>query len=739
MGASRNLGDINRAMPAIRTIAPRPSAAPRSTLAAPARRVPLQVTIMALFFAIFAVLAGGLIAHNEHKTSEIVVASANQVFQRAGREVIERVRRKFEPLTAIVDLSAQLDEANQPPDWERFALLEYFAAAQRRRGHVDSLYVGYDTGEFARLLPFRGDAAMRDRFKAPADTEFGLQIIRGADAKRLESWIFLDDALRELGRRASAETDYDPRARPWFTAASAASTAVRTRPYMFSRSGDYGVIVAKRLARGGGVIGADLQLDDLSTFLNELRMSESMVVAIFAESGDVIAYHDPAKVIAAASGTAVRLARVDELGQPVLDRLLAIAREGRPRRQLEFTTGGVEYLASLRALPDEIGRDEHLAIAIPRDDLLRDVQRIRRESLLFSAIGVAVAIPILFLAARSVARPLRRLAREADRIRRFDLASDVEIASRVTEVNQLSASVRSMKEALRGFGRYVPAQVVRNIVEHGLSPELGGERREVTLMFTDVRNFTTMAESMRPEDLMEKVSRYLTEVGSAVIEHGGTIDKYIGDAVMAFWNAPLPQRDHVARACRAALAAAARSAALDREFDRNGEPIMYTRFGLHAAEVVIGNVGSLDRMNYTALGAGVNLAARLEGLNKNYGTQILVSSEVHDAVRGQFAFRSVDLVVPKGATIPSRIYQLVAAQDATDAATRRRIDMVRQWEVVFAAYTARVWPAAVAALERFAADHPGDSLAAVYLERARRHLREPPPADWNGAEVMLSK
>jgi adenylate cyclase len=166
---------------------------------------------------------------------------------------------------------------------------------------------------------------------------------------------------------------------------------------------------------------------------------------------------------------------------------------------------------------------------------------------------------------------------------------------------------------------------------------------------------------------------------------------------------------------------------------------MYTRFGLHTAEVVIGNVGSLDRMNYTALGAGVNLAARLEGLNKNYGTQILVSSEVHDAVREQFAFRSVDLVVPKGATIPSRIYELVAAQDATDAATRRRIDMARRWEAAFVAYTTRVWPAAVAALERFAADHPGDSLAAVYLERARRYLREPPPADWNGAEVMLSK
>jgi len=703
-------------------------------------RVPLQFSILSIFVSIFLAAAGGLVVFSEYKTTEIVVSSTDQVFHRLGREVTERLRRKFEPLSALVELTADLPSAQAMPQDDGFELFRYFVAAQRRRGHVDSLFIGYDSGDFVRVLPLRDDAELRTSLGAPPDSAFGLQTIRGQASARVERWIFFDDALGELGRRSVEQSEYDPRVRPWFQSAMADSGLITTSPYVFARSREIGVTLAKRLSGGSGVVGADLTLDDLSSFLNDVRTVPSMRIAIFSLDSTLVAYHEPGKVVASAGAQGIRLARVDELAEPALSHLLALAQLGHTRRRIEFTAGGEVYLAGLRDLPDNVGRGQFVAMAVPRRDLLVDVERLRRQSLLYSALGALIVLPIIYFAARSVARPLRRLADETDRIRRFDLAEDVAVDSRVTEVSQLADGLGAMKEALRGFGRYVPAQLVRNIVQHGLSPVLGGERKTVTLLFSDVKNFTTMAESMAPEDLMAKVSLYLTDVGAAVIQHGGTIDKYIGDAIMAFWNAPQDQPDHVVLACRAVLAAAARSAALDTAFVRAGEPEMFTRFGLHTGDVVVGNVGSSDRMNYTALGGNVNLAARLEGLNKNYGTQILVSQQVKDAADDQFLFRSIDLVVPKGTSIPSRIYTLVGElHDPDGGPSRELLDLVQGWEAAFALYEARRWSEAFAAFAAFMALHPDDQPARIFHERAARYLASPPPADWNGAEVMLSK
>jgi adenylate cyclase len=160
---------------------------------------------------------------------------------------------------------------------------------------------------------------------------------------------------------------------------------------------------------------------------------------------------------------------------------------------------------------------------------------------------------------------------------------------------------------------------------------------------------------------MRQTSRYFSVLTEAFLAEGGTIDKFIGDAVMVFWNAPNPQADHVARACRAALAGSAAGEKLNTEFEAEGLQPFITRFGIHVGEAVVGNLGSTERMNYTALGNTVNLAARLEGLNKQVGTTILASEDVYLRVRDQFEFRAFDAVVAKGMTKETRIFELVGA------------------------------------------------------------------------------
>jgi adenylate cyclase len=181
----------------------------------------------------------------------------------------------------------------------------------------------------------------------------------------------------------------------------------------------------------------------------------------------------------------------------------------------------------------------------------------------------------------------------------------------------------------------------------------------VTILFTDVWNFTGIAERSDPDILMHQASRHFTVLTNAFLAEGGTVDKFIGDAVMVFWNAPHLQEDHVERACRAALAAKAASEMLNGDFDSEDLPPFVVRFGLHVGDAVVGNLGSAERMEYTALGSSVNLAARLEGLNKEYGTTILVSDAVRRRAEHRFQFRQIASVLAKGMTTETLVFELI--------------------------------------------------------------------------------
>jgi adenylate cyclase len=217
------------------------------------------------------------------------------------------------------------------------------------------------------------------------------------------------------------------------------------------------------------------------------------------------------------------------------------------------------------------------------------------------------------------------------------------------------------QRAIWSFAHFVPKELVQRVIDNSISTELGGIREEITVVFTDVRDFTTIAESAEPDSLMHQTSRYFSVLTEAFLAEDGTIDKFIGDAVMVFWNAPNPQPDHVERACRAVLAARSACEKLNSQFESEGLKPFFTRFGIHVGEAIVGNLGSTERMNYTALGNTVNLAARLEGLNKQFGTVILVSEGVYRRAQHCFQFRAFESVIAKGMTKETRVFELVGA------------------------------------------------------------------------------
>src|SRR5271166_254216 len=302
-------------------------------------------------------------------------------------------------------------------------------------------------------------------------------------------------------------------------------------------------------------------------------------------------------------------------------------------------------------------------------------------------------------------------------------------------------AVAAMKATLGSFAAYLPRDLIRQFLASGIEPHLGGERLALSLMFTDVQGFTTIGEALDPMELTQIASAYFEEVTHELLAAGATIDKYIGDSVMAFWNAPRRDPSHAAHACAAALRTRAVTVRLAKEFVARGWPALPTRFGVHTGEAVVGNVGSSDRMTYTAMGGMVNLANRLEGLNKLYGTQILVSETTRAAAGRRFVFRPVDIVIVKGTESPMPIHELLGFADR-DAppdlrAPNADIASLATWEDCVAAYREGRFDAARTALGamRCASKFP---VAAIYAARLAE-LGSGAAPGWSPAERMTVK
>jgi adenylate cyclase len=349
------------------------------------------------------------------------------------------------------------------------------------------------------------------------------------------------------------------------------------------------------------------------------------------------------------------------------------------------------------------------------------------------ALGLGLAVAAR-LGGRAAA-PLFSLAEEAEAIRRFDMAERPLPASRIAEFQRLSGAIGGMKAALSRFGIYVPRDLARKLVAEGAEARLGGERRPLTILFSDVEDFTALSERLDPEELMRVASAYFEAMTAALLAHEATIDKFIGDSVMALWSAPRRDLAHAAHACRGTLAARATSRRLEAEFAARGWPRFRTRFGVHSGEAVVGNVGSSERMMYTAMGRMVNLAARLEGLNKRYGTEILVSEATRRGAGAGFAFRPVDLVLPKGASEPVEVHELLglsaalAPEEAPLVADPALVASLPAWREVVVLFRAARFAEAEAALA--AARVPGDPLAEAYAARLAALCASPPGGDWS--------
>lgn len=293
---------------------------------------------------------------------------------------------------------------------------------------------------------------------------------------------------------------------------------------------------------------------------------------------------------------------------------------------------------------------------------------------------------------------------------------------------------KKRKQYREAFSRYVSASVVNEILKDPDRLKLGGERKTLTVMFSDIRGFTSISELLDPETVVHILNEYLTPMTEAVFQQGGMLDKYIGDAIMAVYGAPLAQPDHARKACITALEMMKRLRVLQQGWAERNLPLINIGIGINTGPMSVGNMGSEMLFDYTVIGDSVNLASRLEGLNKEYGTNIIVSEATYQEAKEEFIFRAMDRVVVKGKKETVGIFELMGTKEDASRISER----VTRFEAGFKAYQNRKWEEAIREFEALG-KYEEDKAAQIFLQRCRLYQESPPPPDWNGAFVLTKK
>jgi adenylate cyclase len=617
--------------------------------------------------AFIVALAALLIAIQVRALRWATQESASAYMDATSAKAFGRLETEISAIASLVHVLATSSSiADSDERTETGPAIPLFKAALQELPQMDSVYAGFENGAWLQVRRI-GDLndEQRERLRATPGATVAINLIRPAQSGELPMRrIFEDRQGNEVGQLDLWKYGYDARNRPWYRETMKADRPLVSSPYLaFSIGAPVITISAPLRGKVPGILAADLKLDTFSDFVQEQRPGEHGIVLIFDSRGSLIAHPNFAQLVvdAMTHPSQGKLPNVQEINTGVV--AAALRRSlGRDRYEGSIRDDqGRDYLFRMAKFTLGEQYNVNILLLAAQDDFAQNVRSLQFTGLLLATIAGAAFIPVIWIFGSGMSRSLKNITAQAVRLQKLAAPDPSPVASRIKEIHELGGAMELAQRAIWSFAHFIPKEIVQRLIDNSISTELGGAREEITLVFTDVRDFTTIAESAEPDMLMHQTSRYFSVLTEAFLAEGGTVDKFIGDAVMVFWNAPNPQPDHVERACRAALAGRTACEKLNSQFETEGLKPFFTRFGIHVGDAVVGNLGSTERMNYTALGNTVNLAARLEGLNKQFGTTILVSESVYFRAQHCFQFRPLESVLAKGMTKETRVFELVGA------------------------------------------------------------------------------
>ncbi|ANL30701.1 adenylate cyclase protein (plasmid) [Rhizobium phaseoli] len=598
--------------------------------------------------------------------SAAAVSAGAQQMREMSLRLIEGYKSTLQGGTEAVALASTLPQLISPPSQDIEPKQDVFLEVLRNVPEATSVYTGYPDGSYLQVInTARKD--VRKALAAPDGTAFAIRTIAERQGANVISTLrFLDGRARPIGERDINYASFDPRQRPWYQSVVQDGVPVSVGPYV---TGTLNVptltIAAPMKGDGRVVVGINIHLQTIGRLLNAQGISPHARAYIVDGGGNLVAHSD-AQIMSRIIGLWARTSGAFAATANSFDRSLEAV--VRLRQDPAFASGGLARLDIegeshlVQIVPVSVSglfKGSTAAIVVPLEDLVEEAHRLLVRNLLIAGALLIAGVGASVVLSRIVSRSLYRLADEARRIGDLDLGEKAVSHSWITEINTLAGALSASRHAIGQFALYVPREVVRRIISPEGRAVVKAKRQDVTVLFTDIRDFTTISELNSPENVVDTLSAYFELLNIIAERHGGTVVQYLGDSIFVMWNAPVADARHAENGCRCALAMKAAIDGLNEENRGNGRPVLITRFGLHTGPAVVGSFGAISRQQYTAMGDTINVASRLEGLNKEFGTSILVSAAIHNAVGDRFAFRSLGLAQVKGRAEKVGIWELV--------------------------------------------------------------------------------
>ncbi|CEG58642.1 adenylate/guanylate cyclase domain-containing protein [Legionella fallonii] len=545
--------------------------------------------------------------------------------------------------------------------------------------------------------------------------------------------IHRDSSGKIIEKISSPDLSFDPRVRPWYTLAKKEKQTIWTDIYFYQHLHDRGVTTASPVFKDGqfyGAVAISINLNYLSKIIKNQRVTANGYAFIITKEGKLIAYPDK-KVFTDLLASPQQLDELYAHSIPLIENSLEqYKKRGKKKLTFSYSDNNDTYIINYTPVKAFEDYGWLIGVVVPQSDFTAELKKLNIITLYISLIILVLGILLISRLVNHIIRPLKLLVKETENIKHFNLEEDIQIISHIKEIIHLRDSIHSMKIGLKLFQRYIPKILVKQLIESGEDVRIGGVRKNLTVFFSDIAHFTTFAEKTEPNMLMVQMGEYFEELTQIIISEKGTIDKYIGDAIMAFWGAPLPNMNPCHHAARAALRCQKRLDELNAIWQQKGYAVFFTRIGIHMGDAIVGNLGSSERINYTAIGDTINTASRLESINKNYKTKIIVSEAVYEQIKDQFVLRRIDCVVVKGRSQRSAIYELL-----TDNIECLEFDLsayTPPFENGFAAYRQQSWDVAISYFMQCLEIYPTDTIAPIFIARCQRFKRKPPKPGWEG-------
>jgi adenylate cyclase len=713
------------------------------------RRMTIQAAILASVLSVLVFTSSAIIYYNYRQTIHYFLNDLDHDIENVMRYVTDTTINYLMPAKLMTQFTARLAK-------NKLTILDEPAQIVDRSREMLDLYpqiFGFlnvdHMGNFIMIVRVNPNKPGPDDPPAglPKNAAFEVRTIDRGGTTALELRVFIDKDGRTVAsyeRRGEGEF-FDPRVRPWYTGAYATKKQYWSNPYVYAFYNIVGFTASYPILDPSGdvriVMSADIVMQDMASLLKGFIIGKGGKVFIFTDGGQLLGHPDLRHLSVKDKDGNTQVATISDTNDPILNSVYQeFKKNNSPRMEVEV--GDKTYIARISPFGKEFGKNWFLGFVAPKEDFTASMVKITRIMMIFSLLVFIIATAIVYMIARRIAGAIEYVGTELENISNLDIQETPPLHTRLEEIAMMDMALAKMKRSLRDFSRFVPKSVVKHLLESGSGAQLGGRKMIITTLFTDIKNFTTISEQMSSERLTLHLSEYFDQMTKIIIEHGGTVDKYIGDAIMAFWGAPLEDPDHPLHACQTAMRCQALLQDLNKNWGLDGKPQFFTRMGIHTGEAVVGNMGSQDRMNYSAFGNSINMASRLEGLNKHYGTSVLITHDTYKLTRHALICRTLDIVEVVGKSEATRIYEVMGMKDekVTSSYDQEMFQEIATLsESAFKLYLAKDFLNAKKGYEAIFNLNPDDPYVRIMIGRCEAFHANPPEASWRGVFVMHEK